>query len=81
MSTRKKNPAIARPFTALLLYPGYLAPDWPYETYLAHVEAGDAGEAIQEAKEEAYYANKGAAETPDCFYCLAVFEGHHHDLP
>jgi len=63
------------PFSVLLLYPGYITGK-DNETYLAHVYARDAEEALRLARDEA--AEKEANRfIPKCdFAPLGIFRGH-----
>jgi|GEM_PF-1400609 len=76
------EPYSIEPYTVLLLYPDYMASDFGHETYLAWVEAPDAGKAIRVAQEEVMQSSDSESDTerdPDDFHCLACFKGHHND--
>jgi len=64
-------------FTVLLLYPDYLAATFGHETYLAHVLAHTALDAIRIAQRDRFIrAREGHASD---WHPLACFRGHVHD--
>ena len=69
------------PYTVLLLYPDYIADEFGKETYLAHVMAQGAREAITQAQENALVDNDGTEDFyPLFFYPLLTVRGHLNDL-
>ena len=62
-------------FTILLLYPSYVAETYGQETYQAWVEAASVEEAIEKAQVEA-----SGGDSPQDFFVLAAYEGHHEDI-
>lgn len=65
-------------YTVLLLYPDYSTHDYGGETYLAVVQAPDAGYAVFRAQVEAETAScdeDGGYIAADDFRAIAVFEG------
>jgi hypothetical protein len=75
-----------QPFTVLLVYPDYLGENWPYDTYLAHVEADaeaaaiTAAQALAQNDQGADFDGEPIVQTPADFAPLLVVAGHHDDL-
>lgn len=65
-------------FTVLLLYPEWVSP--LQESYMAHVEAQDADEAVAFARDEIAQINNLDMTDSDPFLVLAVYAGHHDDI-
>jgi hypothetical protein len=65
-----------RPFTVILLFPGYLDSDHPPETYMAHEYATNHVKAVIKAQERAVKDNEFPPGSAEEFYPLYVFDGH-----
>uniref|UniRef100_A0A6M3XLK9 Uncharacterized protein n=1 Tax=viral metagenome TaxID=1070528 RepID=A0A6M3XLK9_9ZZZZ len=68
------------PYTVLLLYPDYIADEFGKETYLAHVMAQSAREAVTQAQENALVDNGRTNEDPEDFHVLLTICGYWNDL-
>lgn len=72
-----------KPYTVLILRPGYVAESCGEDIYLAHVKAIDVHEAKKVAQKETLAVDIAGA-TEHCDYddylVIAVFEGHLEDL-
>lgn len=64
------------PYTVILLYPDYVASDWPYEAYTEQVYAPNKDAAIEVARAMGSAACS-EIQDPDDFAVLAVIFGHH----
>ena len=68
-------------FSALLRYPDYAAPEWPYEMYTIAVEARSHVQAAKTAQDKAFKAiNKEDADMindPDDLEVVCVIAGPH----
>ncbi|TXG96128.1 MAG: hypothetical protein E6R08_10165 [Nevskiaceae bacterium] len=83
--TPAPSAAALQPFSVLLLYPDYATDNYGQETYLTAVMAADPEQALALARKEAVDSNTTSEgectiDNPSDFFCLAVFEGHHHDV-
>ena len=70
-------------YTVLLLRPDYLAENYGQDTYMDHVEATTPAGAVDEARGRAVSIDYGADvadATPEDYFALAVFAGHHDDV-
>lgn len=76
-------------YTVLLLRPDYIADEFGKDTYLAHVTADGAKEAMEAAQLEAWVADRegdeleepnDTAEGPEDYHVLFATMGHQRDL-
>lgn len=70
-------------YSVLLLYPDYMSPDWPHETYYDYNWGKDPKYAIRNAQKKAFRENKmnlKHGESPDDFEVLLVIKGWQKDL-
>lgn len=61
-------------YTVVLIYPDYLAEDYPRDCYISYVNSENPRTAIKKAKQEAAKANK--IKDKDDFLAIACFDGH-----
>lgn len=76
------KPTGKKPYSVLLLYPDYLTDNYGQETYLVHVEAGDAESAVVAARADVAisFEYDWSVENVEDFYPLLVCAGHVEDL-
>lgn len=65
-------------YSALLLYPDYVAEDYGDDRLWASVEADSPAEAVQKLQQKLSEANDGAE--PIDFACLVCIRGQHDDI-
>lgn len=71
-----------RPYTVLLLRPDYMTDNYGQDTYQAWVLAADVATATRAAQEGANASDAAGAEelgSPEDYFALAVYEGHHYN--
>ena len=70
-------------YSVLLLYPDYMADDWPFDTYYAFVKAKNVSDAVNFAQHSAVRANGGYEEFESVtdFWPILCIEGHHKICP
>jgi hypothetical protein len=68
-----------KPYSVLLLYPGYVAATYG-ESFYAFVEAEGAQQAVDKARVEAFAGNPALEAAPEDFRPILVIEGHHTSL-
>lgn len=77
------NTSNEHPFTVVLLWPDYLG-DYGEKTTIHQVLAKDYAHAARKAQEEHFAAHTkhdpDAVQSPEDFYPLAIFAGHHENL-
>ena len=69
-----------KPYTVLMLYPGYIATNYGQETFLAHVRALSPADAAARGQQYAAGYNDLTSEAGDDFFVVLVIRGHHNDL-
>lgn len=70
------------PYTVLLLRPDYMTDNYSQDTYQAWVLAADVAAAIRAAQEGANASDTAGVEepgSPEDYFALAVYEGHHYN--
>jgi hypothetical protein len=70
-------------YTVILLYPDYASDTYGQETWCGHVQAVDAGAALEAARDEMIAENKKLGlefESRDDLFPIALFQGKHDDL-
>lgn len=69
-----------RPYSVLLLRPDYIADDFGWDTYLAHVEAEDVTSAVMIARQSVVAVDGTMPENTEDYYVLMVCDGHVKDI-
>ena len=64
-------------YTVILLRPDYIADTFGHDTYIAHVTASDADNAVLSAQLDVFSADGERADDHRNYHPLAVFRGHH----
>lgn len=64
-------------YTVILLRPDYIADTFGHDTYIAHVTASDADNAVLSAQLDVFGADGEQADDYRDYHPLAVFRGHH----
>jgi len=64
-------------YTVILLRPDYIADTFGHDTYIAHVTASDADNAVLSAQLDVFGADGERADDRRDYHPLAVFRGHH----
>lgn len=71
-----------KPYTVLLLRPDYMTDNYGQDTYQSWVLAVDVAAAIRAAQEGANASDAAGVEelgSPEDYFVLAVYEGHHYN--
>ena len=73
---------MTKPYTVLLLRPDYMTDNYGQDTFQTWVLAPDVAAAIRAAQEGANAADAAGVEelgSPEDYFALAVYEGHHYN--
>jgi hypothetical protein len=75
------GPSKNKKWTVVLMYPDYMADDWPYSLYSDHVLANSRDEAVSQTQALVHELNKNGddyeANSPDDFAPILALAGWH----